>query len=104
MEQAGGYASLLHFLKSVKALGGADKASDGAAVVAQMKKMPAEDDVYGTVHIRQDGLALLPAYLFQVKSPSQSKGPWDYYNVVQTTPADKAWKPLSEGGCPLVKT
>ena len=104
MDQAGAYASALHFLKAVKALGGADKASDGAAVVAQMKKMPAQDDVYGTTHIREDGLALLTAYLFTVKAPKESKGPWDYYKLVQTSPPDKAWKPLSEGGCPLIKS
>jgi branched-chain amino acid transport system substrate-binding protein len=103
MDQAGAYGGTLHFLKSVKALGGAEHASDGAAVVAQMKKVPAQDDVYGTTHIREDGLALIPSYLFQVKTPKESKGPWDYYKLVQTTPADKAWKPLSEGGCPMVK-
>ncbi len=103
MDQAGAYGGTLHYLKSVKALGGAAKASDGAAVVAQMKKMPAEDDVYGTTKIREDGLALIPSYLFQVKKPSESKGKWDYYKLVQTTGPDKAWKPLSEGGCPLVK-
>jgi branched-chain amino acid transport system substrate-binding protein len=65
--------------------------------------VPAQDDVYGTTHIREDGLALIPSYLFQVKTPRESKGPWDYYKLVQTTPADKAWKPLSEGGCPMVK-
>ena len=103
MTNVGNYAGALHFLKAVKALGGADKASDGAAVVAQMKKMPAEDNVYGTTHIREDGLALVPAYLFQVKTPKESKAPWDYYKLVQESPADKAWQPLSEGGCSLVK-
>lgn len=104
MDQAGAYGSTLHFLKAVKELGGADKASDGAAVVAKMKAMPIDDDVYGKAKIREDGLALLPAYLFQVKSPSESKGKWDYYKLVQTSGPDKAWRPLSEGGCSLVKS
>ncbi len=102
MDQAGAYGGTLHFLKAVKALG-VEHAADGAAVVAQMKKVPAEDDVYGTTKIREDGLALIPAYLFQVKTPKESKAPWDYYKLVQETQADKAWRPLAEGGCPLVK-
>ncbi len=103
MDQAGAYGGSLHYLKAVKALGGAGKARDGAAVIAQMKAVPAEDSVYGTTKIREDGLALIPAYLFQVKTPKESKGKWDYYKLVQETPADKAWKPLNETGCPLVK-
>ena len=104
MTNVGNYAGSLHFLKAVKALGGADRASDGAAVIAQMKAMPIQDDVYGTAKIREDGMVLIPSYLFEVKKPSESKGPWDYYKLAQETPADKAWKPLAEGGCPLVKS
>ena len=103
MDQAGGYAGTLHYLKALKAIG-VDKRTDGAAVVAQMKKMPAEDDAYGTTIIRQDGWAQVPAYLFQVKTPKESKGPWDYYKLVQETPGDKAGKPMADGGCPLVKS
>ena len=102
MDQAGGYAGTLHYLKAVQALG-VDKRKDGAAVVAQMKKTPAQDDAYGTTKIRADGWAEVPAYLFQVKKPSESKGPWDYYKLVQETPGDKAGKPMADGGCPLVK-
>ena len=102
MDQAGAYAGALHFLKAVKELG-VQNASDGGAVVAQMKKMPAQDDAYGTTTIREDGLALVPAYLFQVKTPKESKGPWDYYKLVQTSAPDKAWRPLNEGNCPMVK-
>ena len=87
----------------MKALG-PDKASDGAAVVAHMKSMPTEDDAFGRATIRQDGMVLVPAYLFQVKKPSESKAPWDYYKLLVETPADKAWKPLAEGGCALVKS
>ncbi len=104
MTNVANYAGALHFLKAVKALGGADKAADGAAVVAQMKAMPIKDDVYGTAKIREDGMVLIPSYLFQVKTPAESKGPWDYYKLVQETPADKAWKPMADGGCPLVKS
>ncbi len=102
MTNAGCYSGALHFLRVLKDMGVAAK-SDGAAVVARMKAMPAEDDAYGTTTIRQDGLALVPAYLFQVKKTSESKGPWDYYNLIATTPPDQAWRPLSEGGCSLVR-
>ncbi len=101
MNNAGDYAGALHFLKAVKQLGVEHK-SDGAAVVKQMKAMPTEDDAFGAGKIREDGLFLCPSYLFQVKTPAESKGPWDYYKQIVETPADKAWKPLSEEGCPLV--
>ena len=67
-----------------------------------MKSMPTDDDAFGKGSIRVDGRGLFASYLFQVKTPAESKGPWDYYNLVATTPADQAWRPLSEGGCPLV--
>ena len=102
MDNAACYSGALHYLKGVKALG-VDKASDGAAVVAWMKANQSDDDAYGKVTIRADGMALTPAYLFQVKTPAESKYPWDYYKTVATTPPDKAWKPLADGGCPLVK-
>ena len=103
MDQAGCYAGTLHFLKAVKALGVANK-GDGVAVVDQMKKMPAEDEAYGTTKIRADGWAEVPAYLFQVKTPKESKAPFDYFKLVQETPGDKAGKPMADGGCPLVKS
>ena len=103
MDQAGCYGGTLHFLKAVKALGIAKK-GDGVAVVEQMKKMPAEDEAYGTTKIRADGWAEVPAYLFQVKTPQESKAPFDYFKLVQETQGDKAGKPMAEGGCPLVKT
>ncbi len=100
MIQAGCYASALHYLKAVTAMG-ADKARDGAAVCAQMKAMPTDDEAFGKNSIRADGLALLPAYLYQVKSTAESRGKWDLQKLVATTPADQAWKPLSEEGCAL---
>ena len=104
MTSAGNYAGVLHYLKAVKDVGAATAKQDGAAVVARMKAMPAEDQVFGKTTIRQDGLAQVPAYLFQVKTPAESKGPWDYYKLVATTPAEGAWKPLAEAGCPLVRS
>ena len=102
MDQAGCYAATVHYLKAVAAMGAAAAKADGKAVVAKMKAMPTDDDAFGTGSIREDGRGLFPSYLFQVKTPAQSKGPWDYYNLIATTPADQAWRPLSEGGCPLV--
>ena len=102
MTNAGAYAGVLHYLKALKDVGVANKA-DGTAVVARMKSMPTEDDAFGAAKIRADGLALFPSYLFEVKKPSESKHPWDYYKQVVATPTDQAWKPQAEAGCPLVR-
>ena len=102
MNHAGCYAATLHYLKAVAALGAAAAKADGKAAIVQMKKMPTDDDAFGKGSIRVDGRGLFPAYLFQVKTPAESKGPWDYYNLLATTPADQAFRPLSEGGCSLV--
>ncbi len=99
MVHAGVYASLLHYLKAIEAL----KSDDGTKVVAKMKEMPTDDPLFGKGTIRADGRKIHPAYLFEVKKPSESKGPWDYYKVRATIPADQAFRPLAEGGCPLVK-
>jgi branched-chain amino acid transport system substrate-binding protein len=101
MVQAGVYAGLLHYFKALEALGG--NPHDGAKVVAKMKELPTDDPLFGKGTIRPDGRKLHPAYLFEVKSPAESKGPWDYYKLVGTTPADQAFRPLSESACPLVK-
>jgi branched-chain amino acid transport system substrate-binding protein len=104
MDHAGCYAGALHYLKAVADLG-VDKAkADGAATVARMKAMPTDDDAYGHGSIRADGRGMFPSYLFQVKTPAESKGPWDYYKLIATTPADQAWRPLNEGGCALIKS
>ena len=103
MDHAGCYAGTLHYLKAVAELGAAAAKQDGKAVIAKMKAMPTDDDAFGKGSIREDGRGLFPAYLFQVKTPAESKGPWDYYKLLVTTPADQAWKPMSEGGCPLIK-
>jgi branched-chain amino acid transport system substrate-binding protein len=101
---AGNYAATLHYLKAVADLGVAVAKADGAAVVARMKAMPTDDDCFGRGRIREDGRKLHPAYLFQVKTPAESTSNWDVYKVVATTPAEQAFRPLSEGGCPLVKS
>jgi branched-chain amino acid transport system substrate-binding protein len=97
--QAGVYSAVLHFLKAVDKTGGA---GDGRAVVAAMKALPTDDPLFGKGRIREDGRKLHPMYLLQVKSPEESKGDWDYYKVISTIPADQAFRPMSEGNCPLV--
>ncbi|HWZ74486.1 MAG TPA: ABC transporter substrate-binding protein [Casimicrobiaceae bacterium] len=99
MVHAGVYAAVLHYLKAVEAL----KSDDGTKVVAKMKEMPTDDPLFGKGTIRADGRKIHPAYLMEVKKPSESKGPWDYYKVRATIPADQAFRPLADGGCPLVK-
>jgi branched-chain amino acid transport system substrate-binding protein len=101
MVQAGVYASLIHYFKALEALGG--NPHDGAKVVAKMKEMPTDDPLFGKGIIRVDGRAIHPAYLFQVKTPAESKYPWDYYNLIATIPADEAFRPLAQSECPLVK-
>jgi len=99
MVHAGVYASLLHYFKAVEAL----KSDDGTKVVAKMKEMPTDDPLFGKGTIRVDGRKIHPAYLMEVKKPSESKYPWDYYKVSATIPADQAFRPLADGGCSLVK-
>ncbi|HZP76086.1 MAG TPA: ABC transporter substrate-binding protein [Pseudolabrys sp.] len=101
MPQAGTYAGTLHYLKAAAALNG--DVADGAKVVAKMKEIPKDDPLFGKGRIRVDGRAIHPVYLFQVKSPAESKGPWDLYKLVATVPGDEGFRPLAEGGCPLVK-
>ncbi len=101
MVQAGVYSGLIHYFKTVDAMGG--NPHDGIKVVAKMKETPTDDPLFGKGTIRADGRKLHPAYLFEVKKPGESKGPWDYYKLIGTTPADQAFRPLSESDCPLVK-
>ncbi len=102
MGQAGCYGGTIAYLKAVAALGAAEAKKSGTATVNKMKSMPTDDDAFGAGSIRADGRALHPTFLFQVKTPAESKAPWDYYKLVATTPADAAFRPLGEGGCPLV--
>ena len=77
--------------------------ASGSAVVAQMKRTPTDDDAFGQCSIREDGRFMCPSYLFRVKKPGESTIPWDYYDLVHTTPADQTFAPLASEGCPLVK-
>ena len=99
MIQAGVYASLLHYAKAVEKT----HSTDGKTVVDAMKAIPTDDPLFGRGSIRPDGRALHPMYLFKVKSPTTSKEPWDYYEVLRTIPAEQAFRPLAAGNCPLVK-
>ena len=103
MVQAGVYSSSLHYLKTVTDMGVAQAKADGAATIARMKAMPTDDDCFGKGSIRIDGRCIHPSYLWQVKTPAESKGPWDYYKPLGSTPAETAFRPLDQGGCPLVK-
>jgi branched-chain amino acid transport system substrate-binding protein len=99
MIHAGVYSAVLHYLKAVEAL----KSDDGTKVIEQMKKMPTDDPLFGKGSVRADGRKLHPALLVEVKKPAESKGPWDLYKIRATIPADQAFRPEKDGGCPLVK-
>src|ERR1700685_871072 len=101
MTVAGLYSGVLHYLKTLEAMGG--NPHDGAKVVAKMKELPTDDPLFGKGPLRADGRRLIPAYLFEVKKPEESKYPWDYYKLVATIAPEDAAKPLSESECPLVK-
>jgi branched-chain amino acid transport system substrate-binding protein len=99
MVHAGTYAAVLHYLKAIDAL----KSDDGTRVIAKMKSLPTDDPLFGKGSIREDGRKLHPMYLFEVKKPSESKGPWDLYKLRATIPADEAFRPMDDGDCPMVK-
>jgi branched-chain amino acid transport system substrate-binding protein len=96
--QAGVYSSVLAYLRAVKAAG----SIDGETVVAQMRKQPIEDKLFGTVTVRQDGRAVHDMYTFRVKAPGESNSPWDVYTLVARIPGNEAFRPLNQGGCRLV--
>ena len=99
MTVAGVYAETLHYLKAVAAL---KSATDGKAVVAKMKDMPTDDPLFGKGYIRADGRKIHPAYLFEVKKPEESKYDGDVYKLRATAAAEEAFRPLKDGGCPMV--
>ena len=99
---AGGYAATLHYLKAAADMGAAQAKVSGRDTVARMKAMPTDDDCFGPGSIRADGRKMHPAYLFEVKRPEDSKGPFDYYKLAGTTAAEDAFRPLAEGGCPII--
>ncbi|MGH6683311.1 MAG: ABC transporter substrate-binding protein [Pseudolabrys sp.] len=100
MNHAGVYAGTMAYLEAVVALG---SAKDGKAVIDKMKTMTFKDPLFGTTTVRADGRGIHNAYLFEVKKPEESKGPGDLYKLRATIPADEAFRPLKDGGCPLVK-
>lgn len=102
MNQAGCYAAAWHYLKAVRAVGAAAAATDGAATVAAMKRIPTEDALFGQGYVRADGRTIHDVHLFQVKTPAESRGGWDLYKYLSTVPGDAAFRPLSEGSCALV--
>jgi branched-chain amino acid transport system substrate-binding protein len=101
---AGQYSAVTHYLKACLALGPEKAKASGRAVVEQMQAMPTEDPLFGKGAVRKDGRVIHDLYLFQVKSPEQSKAPWDYYTLKRTVPAAEAFRPLSAGGCKLAQT
>lgn len=100
---AGSYGTVVHYLKAVKAMGPAKAKASGRATMAVMKSMPTDDDAFGKGEIRKDGRVIHPCYLFGVKTPEESKYPGDYYKILATTPADKAFRPIADGNCAMAK-
>jgi branched-chain amino acid transport system substrate-binding protein len=104
MASIANYSAALHYLKAVADMGVPASKASGIDVINRMKAMPTDDDAFGAGSIRQDGRKLCPSYLFEVKSPTDSKAPWDYYKLLQTTPAEEAFRPMSEGGCAFIRS
>jgi branched-chain amino acid transport system substrate-binding protein len=99
MIQAGVYSALMHYFKAVEELG----TTESQAVIAKMKEMPTSDPLFGEGKVRADGRKIHDMYLFEVKSPEESEGGWDYYDLIATIPAEQAFRPMEEGGCELVE-
>jgi branched-chain amino acid transport system substrate-binding protein len=99
MNQAATYSATLHYLKAVQAAG----TKDTRTVMAKMREMPVKDAFTDNGVLREDGRMVHSMFLFQVKKPEESKAPWDYYKLLAEVPADQAFRPLKDGGCPLVK-
>ncbi|WP_426422633.1 ABC transporter substrate-binding protein [Bradyrhizobium genosp. A] len=99
MNQAATYSATLHYLKAVHAAG----TKDTKTVIAKMRELPVKDAFTDNGVLREDGRMVHSMFLFQVKKPEESKGPWDYYKLLAEVPADQAFRPLKDGGCPLVK-
>ncbi len=101
--QVGCYSGVFHYLKAVAAMGIDAARADGAATLDKMKAMPTDDIVFGKGRLREDGRKIHDTFLFQVKTPEESKEPWDYYRLIRTTPGEQAFRPLAESTCPLVR-
>jgi branched-chain amino acid transport system substrate-binding protein len=98
MIQAGFYSAALGYLNAVKAAG----TDDADKVMAQLKATKWDDPIFGKSWIRPDGRKMHDMYLFEVKTPAESKGPWDYYKQLATIPADEAFRPMDQGNCPMI--
>jgi len=103
MIHAGCYAGVLHYLKAVASLGPEAARADSAAVVAEMKRLPTDDPLFGKGRIRKDGRKMHDMHLYRVKPPAASRDSWDLYDLVRTMPGEQAFRPVGEGGCPLVR-
>jgi branched-chain amino acid transport system substrate-binding protein len=99
MVNAETYSAILHYLKAVKPAG----TRDAKALMAEMREMPIHDAFAENGALREDGRMVHSMYLFEVKTPEESKGTWDYYKLLAEVPGDQAFRPLKEGGCPLVR-
>ncbi|HEY0182255.1 MAG TPA: ABC transporter substrate-binding protein [Rhodopila sp.] len=100
---AGAYASVAHYLKTVKRLGVAKAKASGRDTVAAMKAMATDDDCFGAGSIRADGRTIHPCYLFKVKRPGDTHYPGDFFTTVATIPTEEAFRPMSAGGCPMIR-
>jgi branched-chain amino acid transport system substrate-binding protein len=103
-DQAGQYSAITAYLNAAAAVGVDRAKASGRAVFEQMRAKPIEDALFGTCQVRIDGQVLHNMYLFEVKTPAESKEPWDYLKLRRTIPAAQAFRPLNEGGCPLVRS
>jgi branched-chain amino acid transport system substrate-binding protein len=101
--QAGQYSAVSHYLKAVAAMGPEKAKASGRATIAQMKAIPIQDQIFGKSEIREDGRVIHAMYLFEAKAPSESKEEWDVVKVKSTIPMDKAFRPISEGKCPMIR-
>lgn len=101
---AGQYSAVLQYLRAAAAIGPDKAMASGRAAVAQLKSMTLDDALFAHCKVREDGRVIHDMYLFEVKSPGDSKRPWDYYALRRTIPADQAFRPMNQGGCPLVHT
>jgi branched-chain amino acid transport system substrate-binding protein len=99
---AGQYSAVMHYLKTAAAIGPDKATASGRAAIEHMKSTPTNDPLFGDGKVRTDGRVIHNMYLFEVKSPAESKAPWDYYTLRRTIPADQGFRPLDQGGCPLV--
>ncbi|MBN8872987.1 MAG: ABC transporter substrate-binding protein [Rhodospirillales bacterium] len=100
---AGCYSAVTHYLKAVAALGPDKAKASGRAAIAQMKAIPVDDPLFGKGHVRADGKHIHDTYVWQTKAPAESKGPWDFFNLVATIPAEKAFQPMDPQTCALAK-